>query len=50
MPLYRIPYFDSMVRSLLDREGSTLVTARDSGTGEMLGLALFVMERFELPK
>ena len=45
-PGYRIPYFDAMVRSHLAREDTMLVTARDIGTGEMRGLAVFIMERY----
>ena len=44
-PGYRIPFFDAMVRSHLVREDTLLVTARDTETGEMRGLAVFIMER-----
>ena len=45
-PGYRIPYLDAMVRGHLAREDTMLVTARDTGTGEMRGLAVFIMERY----
>ena len=47
-PGYRIPFFDAMVRSHLGREDTLLVTARDTETGEMMGLAVFIMERSDI--
>ena len=46
-PGYRIPFYDAMVRSHLVKEDTLLVTARDTKTGEMKGLAVFIMEKYE---
>ena len=45
-PGYRIPFFDAMVRRHLEEEDTLLVTARITETGEMVGLAVLIMQRY----
>ena len=45
-PGYRIPFFDAMVRRHLEAEDTLLVTARMTETGEIVGLAVLIMERY----
>ena len=47
-PGYRIPFFDAMVRRHLEEEDTLLVTARITETGEMVGLAVLIMERYHV--
>ena len=47
-PGYRIPFFDAMVRRHLEDEDTLLVTARITETGEMVGLAVLIMERYHV--
>ena len=47
-PGYRIPFFDAMVRRHLEAKDTLLVTARVTETGEIVGLAVLIMERYPL--
>jgi len=44
-PGYRMPYFDSWLESQLILEDTVTVVARDSQTGQMLGVCILEMER-----
>ena len=44
-PGYRMPYFDSWLESQLILEDTVTLVARDSQTGQMLGVCILEMER-----
>ena len=47
-PGYRMPYFDSWLESQLILEDTVTVVARDSQTGQMLGVCILEMERIKI--
>ena len=47
-PGYRMPYFDSWLESQLILEDTVTVVARDSQTGQMLGVCILEMERVKI--
>ena len=47
-PGYRMPYFDAWLESQLILEDTVTLVARDSDTGQMLGVCIVEMERVKI--